>query len=58
MKDLCVEQDDAAENLALIGEILSAAGLNIEGLCLAMSEGRSVIHTVTAASGSTAPLTT
>jgi hypothetical protein len=44
MKDLCVEQDDSPENLALIGEILGAAGVNIEGLCLATSEGRSVIH--------------
>ncbi len=46
MKDFCVEQDDSPENLALIGEILGSAGVNIEGLCLATSEGRSVIHFV------------
>jgi hypothetical protein len=44
MKDFCLEQDDSPENLALIGEILGAAGVNIEGLCLTKCEGRNVIH--------------
>ena len=44
MKDFCVEQDESPENLALIGEILGAAGVNIEGLCLTTCEGRNVIH--------------
>lgn len=44
MKDFCVEQNDSPENLALLGEILGAAGVNIEGLCLTACEGRSVIH--------------
>ena len=46
MRDICIEQDDSSENLALIGEILGAAGVNIEGLCLTTCNGRSVIHFV------------
>ena len=46
MKDFCIEQDDAPEILALIGEILGGAGVNIEGLSLTTHEGRSVIHFV------------
>jgi len=46
MKDFCVEQDDSPESLALIGEILGGAEVNIEGLCLISFEGRSVIHFV------------
>lgn len=46
MKDICIEQDASLENLALIGEILGAAGVNIEGLCLTTCNGRSVIHFV------------
>jgi len=46
VKDFCIEQDETNGNLALIGEILGAAGVNIEGLCLITYEGRSVIHFV------------
>ena len=46
MKDFCVEQDDSPGNLVLLGEILGAAGVNIEGLCLTTPEGRSVTHFV------------
>jgi hypothetical protein len=46
MIDFCVEQDDSIENPALIGEILGSAGVNIEGLCLTTSNGRSIIHFV------------
>lgn len=46
MKDFCIEQDDTTENLALIGEVLGSAGVNIEGLCLITHEGRSFIHFV------------
>ena len=46
MKDICIEQDDSTNNLALIGEILGAAGVNIEGLCLTTCNGRSAIHFV------------
>jgi hypothetical protein len=46
MKDFCIEQDETNVNLALIGEVLGAAGVNIEGLCLITCEGRSVIHFV------------
>lgn len=46
MRDVYIEQDDSIENLALIGEILGAAGVNIEGLCLTTFKGRSVIHFV------------
>lgn len=44
MKDFCVEPDDSSESLALLGELLGGAGVNIEGLCLISSEGRGVIH--------------
>ena len=46
MKDFCVEQYGNPENLALIGEVLGAAGVNIEGLCLTTFEELSVIHFV------------
>ncbi len=46
MKDFCVEQNNNPENPAFIGEILGAAGVNIEGLCLTKCEERSVIHFV------------
>ncbi|UCG06472.1 MAG: hypothetical protein JSV83_21625 [Desulfobacterales bacterium] len=46
MKDFCVEQYDNPENPALIGELLGAAGVNIEGLCLTTCEELSVIHFV------------
>jgi hypothetical protein len=44
MKDFCVEQSDSPDTIALIGEILGAAGVNIEGLCLVTYEGRSLVH--------------
>lgn len=46
MKDICVIQDDSSENLALIGEIIGAAGVNIDGLSLTTCNGLSVIHFV------------
>ena len=47
MKDFCVEQkNNNPENPALIGEMLGAAGVNIEGLCLTTFEELSVIHFV------------
>jgi hypothetical protein len=46
MRDICVIQDESSENLALIGEVLGAAGVNIEGLTLATYSGQSVIHFV------------
>ena len=46
MRDICVIQDESSENLALIGEILGAAGVNIEGLSLTTCNGQSVIHFV------------
>ena len=46
MRDFCVEQGDSPDTLALIGEILGAAGVNIEGLCLITYVGRGVIHFV------------
>ncbi|MBN1996762.1 amino acid-binding protein [candidate division KSB1 bacterium] len=44
MKDFCLELDESPENLALIGESLGAAGVNIEGLCLTLCYGRQIIH--------------
>lgn len=44
MKDFCIELDDSSEKLALIGEILGTAGVNIEGFCLNSLNGRQVIH--------------
>ena len=44
MKDICLELDEASDTLALIGEALGAAGVNIEGLCLAPCEGRHTVH--------------
>ena len=46
MRDFCVEQDDAPDSLAYIGEILGDAGVNIEGLCLTTSDGLRIIHFV------------
>jgi len=46
MRDIYIEQDDSIENLVLIGEILGASGINIEGLCLTTCNGRSAIHFV------------
>jgi len=46
MRDFCVEPGDAPDTLALIGEVLGGAGVNIEGLCVVTHEGRAVIHFV------------
>ena len=46
MTDFCVEAGDAPDALALIGEVLGGADVNIEGLCLVSHEGRVVIHFV------------
>lgn len=46
MMDICVELDRAHGNPALIGEVLGAAGVNIEGLCLVTRDELSVIHFV------------
>ncbi len=46
MKDFCVEQNNNLENPALIGEMLDAAGVNIEGLCLTTFEEQRIIHFV------------
>jgi len=44
MKDFCIEQNTNSENPALIGEMLGAAGVNIEGLCFITCEELTVIH--------------
>ena len=44
MKDFCVEQSDSADSIALLGEILGAAGVNLEGLCLVTDDGRALVH--------------
>ena len=46
MRDFCVELDDAADNLANLGEVLGSAGVNIEGLCFTTYDGRQVAHFV------------
>ena len=48
MKDFCVEQNNNPENLAMIGEVLGAASVNLEGLCLTTCEEQSVIHLLAA----------
>ena len=44
MKDFCVEQNTKTQNPALMGEMLGAAGVNIEGLCLTTCEELTIIH--------------
>ena len=46
MKDFCIEQHTKTENPALIGEMLGAAGVNIEGLCLTNYGDLTFIHFV------------
>ena len=41
-----VVQNNNPDNPALIGEVLGAVGVNIEGLCLTTCEERTVIHFV------------
>ena len=44
MKDFCIELNDSSESLALIGEMLGAADVNIKGLCLTSYQERSIVH--------------
>jgi hypothetical protein len=46
MRDFCIEHDDSLNALALIGEVLGAAGVNIDGLCLVAHQGSCSIHFV------------
>jgi len=46
MYDFCIEVYEKPENLALIGELLGSAGVNIDGLCLTKCGGRDIIHFV------------
>ena len=46
MHDFCIELEEHPENLASIGELLGAAGVNINGLSITNFEGRDVIHLV------------
>ncbi len=46
MRDFCLEQDDAPDNLAYLGKLLGDAGVNIEGLCLTTCKGVQIIHFV------------
>lgn len=46
MKDLCIEHSGDTEILAKIGELLGAAGINIEGLSITTHNGQSIIHLV------------
>ncbi len=45
MRDFSVEHDVSPDALARIGEVLGAAGVNIEGLCLVAHQG-GIIHFV------------
>jgi hypothetical protein len=46
MYDFCIELEENPENLALVGEILGAGGVNINGLSVMNFQGRDVIHLV------------
>ncbi|MCW8926668.1 MAG: hypothetical protein OQJ84_10440, partial [Xanthomonadales bacterium] len=46
MYDLCIELEEHPGNLALIGETLGAAGVNINGLSVTNTKTRDVIHLV------------
>lgn len=46
MIDFCIELNESTQSPASIGEVLGAAGVNIEGLCLTTCCGRSIIHFV------------
>ena len=46
MYDLCIELEEHPGNLALIGETLGAAGVNINGLSVTNLKTRDVIHLV------------
>lgn len=44
MKNICIAQNDFSESIALIGEILGSAGINIEGLSIANCSEHRVIR--------------
>lgn len=44
MRDLTVILEDRPGELATLGETLGSAGVNIEGLCATIAEGRGVVH--------------
>jgi hypothetical protein len=46
MYDFCIELDGHPENLATIGELLGASGVNINGLSLTNFQGHDIIHLV------------
>ncbi|MBT7092283.1 MAG: amino acid-binding ACT domain-containing protein [Bacteroidetes bacterium] len=46
MKDICLELKNNPEKLALVGEILGAASINIEGLCFTANDDLAVVHCV------------
>ncbi len=44
MRDIFIEHDDSPGAIALIGEVLGAAGVIIEGLLIVARHGRGIIH--------------
>lgn len=46
MYDFCIGMDENPEGLALVGETLGVAGVNINGLSVMNFQGRDVIHLV------------
>jgi len=52
MYDFCIELKEHPENLASIGELLGAAGVNINGLSITNFQGRDVVHLVVDDAGS------
>ena len=44
MQDICVELNNNPEKLAELGEMLGAAGVNIEGLCYTPNDELAVVH--------------
>ncbi|MCU0372827.1 MAG: hypothetical protein MUE56_06245 [Ignavibacteria bacterium] len=44
MKDFYVKLSGSFDNIAMLGGILGAACVNIEGLCLFTDEGRTLVH--------------
>ncbi len=48
MKDLTIEVENTLETLALLGETLGNAGVNIEGLCALQGKGKDIVHLLVA----------
>ena len=44
LKDLTIILEDRPGTLAMVGEALGKAGVNIDGICLMTSEGMGVVH--------------